>query len=181
MALVRVPHECRLRIGGHSSHVAPRSRTEGERLSAGLVPFYRAWAGHNPPGAARARGKLACCASSREAASAVARARVSRENRLRKVEAAASTSYHGLALMERGFLLVQCSFIGNGSATSRPGRRTRAERLRAAPRRERKRAHWRVRACHAKAGYAKWRPPLARRTTVSHRRGEAFRRCSVLS
>ena len=81
--------------------MVPRFRTEGERLSAGAALFYEAWTEHDPPGTVRARGKLACCASSREKASAVARARVSRESRLRQVEAAAGTSHHDLAPKER--------------------------------------------------------------------------------
>ena len=40
VALVRVPRECRLRVGDHSSHVAPRSWTGGERPPAGAVPCH---------------------------------------------------------------------------------------------------------------------------------------------
>ena len=83
VALVRVPRECRLRVEGHSSHVEPRSCTEGERPLASVGSSYRSWADLNQRGTARARVKLALFATSREAASAVALARVPRECRLR--------------------------------------------------------------------------------------------------
>ena len=35
-----VPRECRLRVGDHSSHVAPRSYSGGERSFAGVAPFH---------------------------------------------------------------------------------------------------------------------------------------------
>ena len=35
----RVPRECRLHVGGHSSHVVPRSCTGRERPPAGAAPF----------------------------------------------------------------------------------------------------------------------------------------------
>ena len=78
-----VSHEYRLRVGGHSSHVAPRSCTERERPAAGALPFCCPYANNNQRSTARARsklarGKLVCIATSREIASAVPRARVPR-------------------------------------------------------------------------------------------------------
>ena len=110
VALVRVPRECRLRVGGHSSHVAPRSCTEGERSSAGAVPFHSSYADQSQRGTACARGKLACFATSRETASAVALVRVHATAGC-VMEATARTSHHGLAPKERGLPPVQCPFI----------------------------------------------------------------------
>ena len=56
----------------------------------------------------------------------------------------------------------------------------RAASSRVSPPPERQPAQWRLRACHAKPA-ARWRSQLARRTTVLHRRREAFRRCSACS
>ena len=98
-----VVHSCachaKCSAGGRSRHIAPRSRTGGERPLPGAVPFCVVWGDQYPRGMARARGKRVCCASSRERASAVARPRprARRESRLRKEEAAAGTSHHGLA------------------------------------------------------------------------------------
>ena len=75
----RVPRKSRLIMGGRSWHFAPEPRAEGERPLTGAVPFYSAWNGRNQRGTARARSKLACCASSRETASAMARPRVPRK------------------------------------------------------------------------------------------------------
>ena len=52
--------------------------------------------------------------------------RVPRESRLRKEEAAASTSHHGLATKERGLLPMQCPSIAHASTTSSAVRRARA-------------------------------------------------------
>ena len=83
VALVRVPRECPLPDRGHSSHVLPRYCTEGERPSASAVPSQGEWNGHNQLSTARARGKIACFATSQDTASAVALVRVPRECRLR--------------------------------------------------------------------------------------------------
>ena len=61
---VRVPRECRARIGSLSLHIAPRPCTEKERPSAGAVPFHSAQVNHNQRGTARPRGKLECFATS---------------------------------------------------------------------------------------------------------------------
>jgi len=83
VARSRVPRESRLRVRCHSSHVAPRSCTEGDRPSAGAVPFHSTYGNRSQRGMARARGELACFATSRETDSAVALIRVPRECRLR--------------------------------------------------------------------------------------------------
>ena len=82
MARSRVPHESRLILGGNSWRASYHSRAPNERPLAGAVSFHGARTDHDQRGTARARSKLACCASSRETASAVARSRVPRESRL---------------------------------------------------------------------------------------------------
>ena len=77
-----VPRESRLRVGGHSSQVAPRTCSEGERPSAGAVPFHSALAEHSQRGTARTWSKLAHFVTFRETASAVAPARVPHKSRL---------------------------------------------------------------------------------------------------
>ena len=83
VGLARVPSKRRLPVGGHSSLVPPRSCTDGERPRAGAVLFDSTYADCSQRGTARARCKLACFATSRETASAVALVRVPRECRLR--------------------------------------------------------------------------------------------------
>ena len=70
-ALACAPRKSWLCVGGHYWQVAPRSCTEGESPLAGTVPFHRVRANYHKRGAARARRKLAFCASSPETASAV--------------------------------------------------------------------------------------------------------------
>ena len=82
VALARRSRECRLCAGDHSSHVVPRSCTDGHRPPADAVPFRIAPTGRNQRGTARARGNFACFATSRDTASAVALARRSHEFRL---------------------------------------------------------------------------------------------------
>ena len=65
-------------FGGRGWHVGARPCTEGDGRSAGgAVGFHRAWADSNQRGAARARRKRTCCASSRERASEMERLRTS--------------------------------------------------------------------------------------------------------
>ena len=75
MALARVPLKCRLWIVGRIRHVAPRSRSKDERPLGGALLCHSAYADHNQRATARARGRLAFFASSREIGSAVARTR----------------------------------------------------------------------------------------------------------
>ena len=64
VAPVYVPRKCRVRVGGHIPHVAPRSCAERERPSAGVAPFYSARIDHNQCSTSRARVKLTCFAIS---------------------------------------------------------------------------------------------------------------------
>ena len=119
VALVRVPREPWLRVGGHSSHVAPRSRTEGERLSAGAVPPYSARTDHSQRSTARARGKLACLPP-RERQPAQWRLRVGHANVGCVLEVTARTSHHGLA--KRKEASCQCSTLPYSVGRSQPAR-----------------------------------------------------------
>ena len=103
---------------------------------------------------ARVRGKIAYFASSRETGRTVARAHVPRGSWIRKIDAAAGTSDHGLAPKKEGFPPVQCPFNGPGSTATSATRRARSASLRALPSPERQAAQWRARACHAKSGCA---------------------------
>ena len=71
---------CALEATACTSHhgLAPRERD----LPPDAVLFHSACTDHSQRSTARARGKLACFATSRETASAVARSRVPRESRL---------------------------------------------------------------------------------------------------
>ena len=90
--------------GARGWHVGARPCTEGDGRPAGAVGFHRVWTDSNQRGGARARRKRACCASSRERASArggavrLAHARKSAA----RVEHAAGTSEHGRAPRESG-------------------------------------------------------------------------------
>ena len=59
-----------LGAGGRKWHVAPMPHAEEEMRLAGTPPFYEVTSEHNQRATARARSKLACCASSRETESA---------------------------------------------------------------------------------------------------------------
>ena len=75
----------------------------------------------------RARSsKLACCASSRETASAVVRSHVPRESRLVLGQAAAGTSHHSRAPKERDLSPVQCPCLTRGTTTASAARCARA-------------------------------------------------------
>ena len=106
----------------------------GERPLAGAVALCSVWSDHNQRGMARVRSKLECCASYPETASAVARARACHaKSRLRKVEAAAGMSHHGLAPKERSRSPVQCPSIARKVTTTRAARRARTASSRATP------------------------------------------------
>ena len=147
VALIRVARGSRLCVGSHSSHVAPRSCTGEERSSAGAVPFRSTCADYSQRGPARARGKLACFATSRETASAVAGPHVGHENVGR-----ARTSRRGLASKERGLPPVQCPLMMCKVITTSAARRAHAASLRVSPPPERQPAQWRLFACHVNAG-----------------------------
>ena len=78
----RVAHKNRVILEGRTWYFTPRPRAEGERPVECAIPYPVAMTDHNQTGTARARSKLACCASFRETASAVARSRVPREQQL---------------------------------------------------------------------------------------------------
>ena len=151
VAPVRLQRECRVRVGGHSSHVVPRPCAERERSFAGELPLYGAWA-HMTSAARCARGKLACVATSRETSSAVALVRVPREGRVRVLEVTAGTSHHCLTLRIRGLSPVQGLSMIRVTITTSVARRTRAASLRVTPPPKRQPAQWRLFACNANAG-----------------------------
>ena len=68
-----VPRDSRLILGGHSWYVAPRPRVDGEGPLASAVALPSAWTNHGQRGTTCTRSKLACSASFRETAGAVAR------------------------------------------------------------------------------------------------------------
>ena len=124
-APARATRESAAKRGGRSLQVTPRSCIGEKRSLAGAAPFHSVRSDNSPRGTAHAHCKCACCAFSRETASAVARPRVPSERRLRKEEAAARTSHHGLAPVKRGHSPVQRPFIAYG-ATALHAARQRA-------------------------------------------------------
>ena len=148
----RLPRGSWLRIGGRSWHVAPRPGADGGGAPVSAVSFRVARTDRNQRATAHACIRLACCASSRETASAEARSRLPRESWLRKVEATAGTSHHGLVPKEGGFPTAHCPFVVYRSIATSATRRARAARSRAAPPAERQPAQRRARACNANAG-----------------------------
>ena len=153
VALARRSRESRLHVGGHSSHVAPRSCTEGERPPAGVVPFQVAQTDRNQGGAARERGKLACCATSRETASAVALENVPRECRLRVGGHSSHVAPRSCTDGERP-AAGAVPFQFRRHITSSAARPARTASLRVLPPPETQPAQWRLRACHVNAGCA---------------------------
>ena len=113
----RVPRENQLILGGHSWHVAPRQRAEGERPLAGAVPLLSAWTAHDQRSTAHARSKLACCASSRETKRSGG-ARACHASAGWFWEAGSGTSYHGRAPKERGLSPVQFPWLAHGPTTT---------------------------------------------------------------
>ena len=94
------------------------------------------------------------------------------------LEVTARTSHHGLAPKERGLPPVQYPLKVRKPTTASAARRARAASSRVfATSRETASAVALARATRKPA--ACWRPQLARRTTVLHRKREAFRRCSA--
>ena len=139
------------RSARRSWHVGARPCTEEGRPLARAVPFHGAWSDHSQSGAARARGKRACCASSQERGSAVAHKRATRASRLTKWAPQLSTWEHGLATNRGAPSLVQCPSIGHGATTAGAAQRARAASARAAPPPQREAAQWRTSALHAQA------------------------------
>ena len=105
VGLARVPRERRLRVGGHSSHVVPRSCNERERPRAGAVPFRIASITFNP--AQSARVSKSRISPPPETQPAQWRLRVGHANAGCALEFTARTSHHGLEPKKRGLLSVQ--------------------------------------------------------------------------
>ena len=147
-----MPRERRLPFGGHSSNVAPRSCTVGERPPTGVVPL-------------RTRGPITASAARRAHAARLRvlppperqpaqwRLRVGYAKAGGVLEVAALTSRHGLAPKERGLSPVQCPSIPRRPKnTTSAARRASVASSRVLPPSERQPGQWRARACRAKAG-----------------------------
>ena len=147
-----MPRKCRLRVGGHSSHVAPCSCVEREGSTTGAVPSKV----RKPTTASAARRARA--ASSRvlpppERQPAQWRARTCHAKAGCPVlEATARTSHHGLAPRVRRLPPSQCISIVREPITTSAARRARATSSRVSLRPERQPPQWRLFACHANAG-----------------------------
>ena len=124
---------------------------EEGRLLDRAVPSRSAWSDCRQRGTARARNKRACCTSSSERASAVARKRATRASHLSKWGSRASTWEHGLAPKKGGFSLVQCPSVVHGAIAASTARRAHAASACAAPPPQREPAQWRASALHAQA------------------------------
>ena len=134
--------------------MSPRPCTKQNRLLAGAVPFHMVWTGYNQRGAARARRKRACCASSRERVSAVARSRVrTRASRMPVVSRGRYVGARPCTLYQKREASRWRSALLKGMNRLRPARRARAASVRATPHPEREIAQWRDRVCaHAQDG-----------------------------
>ena len=117
----RVPRDNRLRVGGRSWHVAPRSCTERERPPAGAVFFVRA---RSYPTCAVRRAHAAQVRVLRlflkESEHSCALASARRKSLLRRMEASAGTPDRSLAPKERG--LPPVKFFLWGAERPRPAR-----------------------------------------------------------
>ena len=141
------------RARGQCRRVSPGPCTKQNRLLAGAVPFHKAWPDYNQRGAAHARCKRACCASSRERASAVARSRV--HTRASRMPVGGRDWHVGARPCTEGErpLAGAVLFQKDGVTTTSAARRAHTASARAAPPPERERAQWRDRVwAHAQAG-----------------------------
>jgi len=175
-----MPRESRLILEGRIWHVAPRPRAEGERPLAGRVAACGASSDHNQRGTARARSKLARCASSRETASAVARLRMPRESRLILEGRSLHVAPRPRAERERlpaGSVAVYCAWTDhNQRSTARAQQQARM-------------LHFLLRdsECYGALAHATRepahlrRPHPAHRTTAARRNRVTSRRCISLS
>ena len=160
--------------------VTARSCVDEEKPLAGAVPLCHAWRDYGQRGKARTCRQRPYSASSRETASAVARLRARHPKACCVLEAGAGTSQHGLAPMERGLLMVRYRCIVRDPITTSAARRARVASVRAALRLERQLAQWRARASATRKPALRWRPQVARRSTVLRQSKEASRRRSAL-
>ena len=146
-------------------------------LLAGAVPFHRSCTDHSHRGAARARHKRACCASSPQTANAVARLCAPRKlaARQRPLLVRRSTVSHRGREASR---LVQCLFIGHDPTAASAARCGHVVSARAAPASHRE--FTQLRACVRResrlvVGGRGWHV----RSTGLHRGREASRQCSA--
>ena len=136
--------------------VASLACPEKERPLAGAVPFYRARTAYNQRGAACAGRKRACCASSRERASAVAQSRL--RTRASGLCGRPQLARRSMTLHQRREASRWCSGLPkdiNRLQHARSGARAPQARVsaRATPPSHRERARWRDRVCaHAQTG-----------------------------
>ena len=178
VARARVPRKSRLCVGGHSSHVAPQSCTEGERPCPMMYPFVA----RRPiavSAAQRARAASSRVLQPRERQPAQWRLFACHANAGCMLEATAHTSQHGLSPKERGLPPIRCHSLSRGtSIATRHGARTRQARVLCHLKTDSQRSGARARATRMPA--ARWISQLARRTTALLRKREASRRCYAL-
>ena len=122
-----------------------------------------------------------CYAPSREIASAVARSLAPTESQLRVIRLNYQVAPQSCTYEERS---PAATVALNGARDDHNQRGTphaHAATARAVSAPKRQQAQWRAGARDAKAGCAKRRPQLTRRTTVLHRRREAARWCRAVA
>ena len=173
-----MPRESRLRVGGHSAHVAPRTSNEGERPSAGAVPFHSVLVDRSQRGTARARSRLARIATFGETASAVARARVCATQKP-AVCWRPQLAHRTMAVHRRREAFHRCSdlpwHVGRSQSARYSARAQRARVIYRFPKDSQRSG-----ACsHAARMPASCWSQLACRTTAIHRKMEASHRCSA--
>ena len=141
------PHEVRASAGTWEHGLAPKQ----ERLLARAVTFHDAWSGCRQCGAARACSKRACCASSPERASGVARKRTTRASHPTKCGPELTRGSTALPRRKGGFSLAQCPIMVHGAIPAGATRQARATTARAAPPPQREPAQWCASALHTQA------------------------------
>ena len=143
------------------------------------MPFQRTRHDHSRRDMARARGKIACFASSRETGRTVARAHVPRGSRMRKRMsqlADRTTVSHRRRRASR-----RCNVLLTGLDRPQPARHgvhARQACVLCLLLRDRQRSDTHVHATQKAA--LRWRPQMVHRTTVLHRRRVISHRCSSL-
>ena len=113
-------------LGGHSSHIAPRSCTEGEEPLAGDMPLRSARLNHDQRGTARTRQACVFFHILRDSHRSGACARSTPMPRLH-FEVTARTSHHGLAPKERSLWPATCHFVIHDPITTSAARRARGK------------------------------------------------------
>ena len=154
-------------IGGHSWHVAPRARVEGERPLKQEVSFQRAQPDYGQRSMPRAHSKLERCVFPTEAASASTRRTRATSGAGLSLEAAAGVSNHIRATKKRGLSPKERSSNGRGHTTTSAARRAHASSSSAAPPSQRQRVPARVRCARHEALAWRWRAQVTRRLTCA--------------